>query len=267
MRVQSVDFSPRVTRGPTRLSTLTLEYTWYIRVNVQVINLRHNSRSVTCATAYSAVQLPEADLELKLIRHSHCSTLGQINQAPQPTGYMSQNTIRSQQPQQPQQLQSQPTGYPPMQRPMQTGFQQPSYQQPQPTGFLSAQQTGYPGGGAGGAGINMGMGMGAMPSQFLSTFMPAPNSQPSPYMDPSQMQFARAQNTGSLEQQIQQQNQAQTGQATVPIPWALTPDEKKRYDQIFRAWDQQGTGFIEGRVSKEVFGQAGLDQNDLMAIW
>lgn len=159
-------------------------------------------------------------------------------------------------------LQGQPTGFAPMQRPMATGFpqqqsfqQQPQFQQPQPTGF--GQPTGAFGG----------VGGGAIQSQFLSTFMPAPNTQPSPYMDPSQMQFATANPGHSLEQSFQQQNQAQTGQAAVPIPWALTADEKKRYDQIFRAWDQQGTGFIEGRVSKEVFGQAGLDQNDLMAIW
>lgn len=60
---------------------------------------------------------------------------------------------------------------------------------------------------------------------------------------------------------------SQTGQATVAIPWALTADEKKRYDQIFRAWDQQGAGFIGGAVAQEVFGQAGLERDDLMAIW
>jgi hypothetical protein len=95
----------------------------------------------------------------------------------------------------------------------------------------------------------------------------APTLQPGPYIDPAHIQFANTNSAPPLEHSFQQQNQAHTGQATVPIPWALTPDEKKRYDQIFRAWDQQGTGFIEGRVSKEVFGQAGLDQNDLMAIW
>lgn len=62
-------------------------------------------------------------------------------------------------------------------------------------------------------------------------------------------------------------NDVQTGQTNVAIPWALTADEKKRYDQIFRAWDQQGAGFIGGGVAKEVFGQAGLERDDLMSIW
>ncbi|SCV75025.1 BQ2448_8054 [Microbotryum intermedium] len=190
---------------------------------------------------------------------------------PQPTGFMGQR------PPMPQ-MQSQPTGYaPPMLQPQPTGYPAPMQQRPMATGYASFQQqqppppppqqhqplmsqpTGMPG--------MPGMG-GGMQSQFLSTFMPAASRQPTSFIDPSQMQFAHSgQNGASLAQTFQQRNQAQTGHADVPIPWALTKDEKKRYDQIFRAWDQQGTGFIEGRVSKEVFGQAGLDQNDLMAIW
>ena len=46
-----------------------------------------------------------------------------------------------------------------------------------------------------------------------------------------------------------------------------TPAEKKQYDQIFRAWDTQGTGFISGQTALEVFGQSGLDRNDLAKIW
>ncbi|SCV70541.1 BQ2448_1935 [Microbotryum intermedium] len=192
-------------------------------------------------------------------------------QQPQPTGFMGQR------PPMPQ-MQSQPTGYaPPMLQPQPTGYPAPMQQRPMATGYASFQQqqppppppqqhqplmsqpTGMPG--------MPGMG-GGMQSQFLSTFMPAASRQPTSFIDPSQMQFAHSgQNGASLAQTFQQRNQAQTGHADVPIPWALTKDEKKRYDQIFRAWDQQGTGFIEGRVSKEVFGQAGLDQNDLMAIW
>jgi hypothetical protein len=140
----------------------------------------------------------------------------------------------------------------------------PAPLRPQATGFNSS-----------------GLGAGVQ-SQFLSTFMPAANlQQPSAtgYLPPQQMQFAaqaqlQPQRTGfqpppqqSLQQQFQQSNQQQTGQAQVAIPWALTPEEKKRYDQIFRAWDQSGTGFIPGSMAKEVFGQSGLGEQDLMAIW
>lgn len=106
-------------------------------------------------------------------------------------------------------------------------------------------------------------------SQFISTFMPSTSIQPSPYMDPSQMQFAQQPLSAPPPQQGYQQSPQTTGQQQqqIPIPWALTADEKKRYDQIFRAWDQQGTGFIGGAVAKEVFGQAGIERDDLMAIW
>lgn len=256
------------------------------------------------------------------------------------------------------------TGYA---QPQQQQFQQqPSFAQPQ----LQQQQFPQFGGG--------------LQSQFISTFLPAQNVQPTSYMNPSQMQFAAPTQGPSLQQSFQQQNQAQvrapllvlgdtvsatttggetqsrgggdgkrlskgaggarrnasverrlshhqlahprtcgggmvrrnrdhlslnprvvvqdriwnrrcgrssggsstplglvqaaltlristlshqTGQANVAIPWALTKDEKKRYDQIFRAWDKEGTGYIGGAVAKEVFGQAGLDRDDLMAIW
>lgn len=176
----------------------------------------------------------------------------------------------------PMPMQPQMTGFAPpvpqMQRPMNTGFgggsygmqqqqqqQQPSQQAPAP---LVPQATGFNSGGLG-AGVQ---------GQFMSTFMPAPSIQPSAMMNPQQMQFAAgASNLSgsgpSLQQSFQQSNQQQVGQSSVPIPWALTPEEKKRYDQIFRAWDQQGAGFIPGSMAKEVFGQAGLGTDDLMAIW
>ena len=55
--------------------------------------------------------------------------------------------------------------------------------------------------------------------------------------------------------------------ATPKIPWVLTKDEKKNYDQIFRAWDQSGSGFISGEVAQEVFGQSGLSRDDMAKIW
>jgi hypothetical protein len=112
------------------------------------------------------------------------------------------------------------------------------------------------------------------PSQpFLNTFMPTPDTQQPIGMhnfQPSQMQFAQptSQFSGmSLQQTFQQQNQQQIGQAEVKVPWKLSTEEKKSYDQIFRAWDQTGSGFIEGKMSTEVFAQSGLPREDLMQIW
>ncbi|GJN92753.1 hypothetical protein Rhopal_005791-T1 [Rhodotorula paludigena] len=187
-------------------------------------------------------------------------------QQPQPTGFLPQGGMMP-----PVPMQAQPTGFmgaPPMQRPMQTGYQQGP---PQPPAPLRPQATGFNASGMG-AGVQ---------SQFMSTFMPAQSMPPQGFVQPGQMQFAaqqqqlQPQRTGvappppqpSLQQQFQQANQQQMGQASVPIPWKLTPEEKKRYDQIFRAWDQQGSGFLPGSMAKEVFGQAGLGQDDLMAIW
>lgn len=155
------------------------------------------------------------------------------------------------------------TGYAPQQQ-----QQQPTYQQqqqiPMPSPLIS-NPTGY---GVGGGGLGQNQFGGGVQRQFISTFMPSNNIQPTPYMNPSEIQFAQQPLQGpTLEQSFITQNQQQSGSNSVPIPWALTVDEKKRYDQIFRAWDQQGNGFIPGGMAKEVFGQAGLERDDLMAIW
>lgn len=55
---------------------------------------------------------------------------------------------------------------------------------------------------------------------------------------------------------------------TPKVPWVLSKQEKKDYDQIFRAWTGgSGGGFIEGAMAQEVFGQSGLGRDDLMKIW
>jgi len=56
-----------------------------------------------------------------------------------------------------------------------------------------------------------------------------------------------------------------SGSATVP--WAVTKDEKKIYDQLFKAWDGFNKGFIGGDVAIEVMGQSGLEKSDLEKIW
>ena len=55
------------------------------------------------------------------------------------------------------------------------------------------------------------------------------------------------------------------GNATVP--WAVTKEEKKIYDQLFRAWDGLNKGFIGGETAIELMGQSGLAKPDLERIW
>lgn len=55
---------------------------------------------------------------------------------------------------------------------------------------------------------------------------------------------------------------------TPAVPWTLSRQEKKDYDQIFRAWTGgEGGGFIEGGMAQDVFGQSGLGREDLGKIW
>jgi len=56
-----------------------------------------------------------------------------------------------------------------------------------------------------------------------------------------------------------------SGSATVP--WAVTKDEKKIYDGLFKAWDGFNKGFIGGDVAIELMGQSGLPKPDLERIW
>jgi hypothetical protein len=101
-----------------------------------------------------------------------------------------------------------------------------------------------------------------------STFMPANISAPYGAGGLPQLQPPPQQQGGlSLQQSFQQHNQAQRGNTAPKIPWALSKAEKKNYDQIFRAWDAHATGFISGQTALEVFGQSGLDKNDLAKIW
>jgi hypothetical protein len=77
-------------------------------------------------------------------------------------------------------------------------------------------------------------------------------------------------NPGQQQQPLQQtfQSLLQNPQVKTPkVPWTLSRQEKKDYDQIFRAWDVKGDGFISGETAIEVFGQSGLGQEDLMKIW
>jgi hypothetical protein len=51
------------------------------------------------------------------------------------------------------------------------------------------------------------------------------------------------------------------------VAWAITKEEKKIYDDLFRAWDGFRKGFISGETAIEIMGQSGLNRNDLERIW
>lgn len=195
------------------------------------------------------------------------------------------------QPSDSQLLQSQMTGFPsqqqgfgqqPSMQAQPTGFQnaQPTgYQNAQPTGFQNSQQTGFqnpqPTGYQGPrppmppmpTGYGQGMQGGAMPL----------NSQPTGR--PGQWGLVNAPSTGLpnidiLQARMMPQEGRDAGsfstqglQGNAVIPWAITKEEKTRYDSLFRAWDGFGKGHILGSQAIEIFGQSGLEKPDLERIW
>lgn len=197
---------------------------------------------------------------------------------PQPTGFSG--------------LQPQPTGFQPQQNTFQRRAPPPvppipsqfSQQVPQQTGYLgaglpnrfgnpspgplTAQPTGFPGAGGGLQPLMPQMTGFVDPRlQMMSTtFLPANTS--SPYNSAGAPQLQQQPMGGlSLQQSFQEHNQNQRGTAAPRVPWTLSKAEKKSYDQIFRAWDTRGEGFITGQTALEVFGQSGLDKNDLAKVW
>ena len=80
-------------------------------------------------------------------------------------------------------------------------------------------------------------------------------------------------NIDALQQRMMPQPGREGGYTTAglsgsaQVPWAVTKDEKKIYDQLFKAWDGFNKGFIGGDVAIEVMGQSGLPKSDLEKIW
>lgn len=169
------------------------------------------------------------------------------------------------------------------QQPMQTGFGQQGSMQPQPTGFgnmSNASASGYTGPRPPMPPMPTGFGQnqGLSPAQTGMGGMVAPlNSQPTGR--PGQWGLVNAPASGlpnidllqsrMMPQQGREQGSFTTSglQGNAVIPWAVTKDEKQRYDAIFKAWDGFGKGFIGGDVAIEVFGQSGLEKPDLERIW
>lgn len=171
------------------------------------------------------------------------------------------------------QLTAQPTGY---QIPQATGFhQQQMGLAPQVTGYMPQAQ-GYTG---------PRPPMPPMPSNFHQKLSPQPtgfgmaaplNMQPTGAA--GQWGLVNAPATGlpnlqALQSQMMPQAGRESGfsatglRGNATVPWAVTKDEKKIYDNMFKAWDGFGKGYITGTQAIEIFSQSGLDKPDLERVW
>ena len=184
------------------------------------------------------------------------------------------------------QIMSQPTGFAAQYIPPQpTGFgnQQPGFV-PQPTSFQqqqsglqqNAQATGYQGPRPPMPPMPTGYGSNLSPSQTGNQPSLPLNAQPTGR--PGQWGLVNAPASGlpnidALQQRMMPQAGREGGYTTAGlsgsamVPWAVTKDQKKIYDQLFRAWDGFNKGFIGGDVAIEVMGQSGLPKSDLEKIW
>ncbi|EKD14157.1 uncharacterized protein L3040_007843 [Drepanopeziza brunnea f. sp. 'multigermtubi'] len=194
-------------------------------------------------------------------------------------------------------LTAQMTGFPTQQNNFSGGFGGPQaggFQQPMQTGYgqqaLQAQQTGFQNmsnpSAAGYSGprppmppMPTGYGnQGLSPAQTGLGAMVAPlNAQPTGR--PGQWGLVNAPASGLpnidlLQSRMMPQPGREQGsfttsglQGNAVIPWAVTKDEKTRYDSVFKAWDGFGKGYIGGDVAIEVFGQSGLEKADMERVW
>ena len=187
----------------------------------------------------------------------------------QPTGFVTQPTG----------LQPNPTGFPGQSAglaPQATGFpaQNQQFLQPQPTSLMTnPQPTGYSGSIPPVPPIPTGFASGLSPAQTGGTGLAA-----QPTGLPGQWGFVNAPSTGlpnidALKQQLMPQPGREGGFTTAglsgnaTVPWAITKEEKKIYDDLFRAWDGFRKGFVGGDTAIEIMGQSALERQDLERIW
>ncbi|KAK4169252.1 hypothetical protein QBC43DRAFT_199269 [Cladorrhinum sp. PSN259] len=169
-------------------------------------------------------------------------------------------------------LQAQMTGFPTQQ----TGFLgQPQGLQPQQTGMPQAM--GYTGPRPPMPPMPTGFGSSLAPNAGPGGMVAPLNAQPTGM--PGQWGLVNTPATGlplidalqarmMPQQGREQQNYTTAGlQGNAVIPWAITKDEKTRYDSLFHAWDGLHKGFIAGAQAIEIFGQSGLEKPDLERIW
>lgn len=212
-----------------------------------------NFGALTTQTSTPSIQQPQPQA-------SNSQLLSQI--ASQPTGFAAQYV-----PPQPTGFGNQQTGF----APQPTGFQQ------QQTGLQqNPQAAGYQGTRPPMPTMPTGYGSNLSPSQTgIQPPMPL-NAQPTGR--PGQWGLVNAPASGlpnidALQQRMMPQPGREGGytttglSGTATVPWAVTKDEKKIYDGLFKAWDGFNKGFLGGDVAIEVMGQSGLPQSDLEKIW
>ena len=216
-----------------------------------------NFNSSSPANSVPSIQQPQPQA-------SNSQLLSQITS--QPTGFAAQY------------IPPQPTGFGGGQQ-LQPGFPQQngSIGQPQQQNLQqNPQATGYQGPRPPMPPMPTGYGSNLSPSQTgPQTTMPL-NAQPTGR--PGQWGLVNAPASGlpnieALQQRMMPQPGREGGFTTAglsgsaTVPWAVTKDEKKIYDQLFKAWDGFKKGFIGGDVAIEVMGQSGLPKSDLERIW
>lgn len=169
-------------------------------------------------------------------------------------------------------LQPQATGFPGQNQSLQLPGQNQGLQ-PQQTGFMqNPQATGYNGPRPPMPPMPTGYGQGLSPVQTGAPLQAQPTG------IPGQWGFVNAPATGlpnieALRNQLMPQQGREQGFTTqgltgsAKIPWAITKDEKRIYDDLFKSWDGLHKGFINGDTAIEIMGQSGMPQKDLEAIW
>ena len=217
-----------------------------------------NFNAPSAASSAPSIQQPQPQA-------SNSQLLSQI--ASQQTGFAAQY------------IPPQPTGFGNQQPPPQPGFA------PQPTGFQQQQQTSFQQNPQATGYQGPMPPMPPMPTSYGSNLSPSQtgiqppmplNAQPTGR--PGQWGLVNAPASGlpnidALQQRMMPQPGREGGytttglSGTATVPWAVTKDEKKIYDQLFKAWDGFNKGFIGGDAALEVMGQSGLLKSDLEKIW
>lgn len=212
-----------------------------------------------------------------------------------PTSFMQSQQTGYMQPQQTGYMQPQQTGLTPLAPqqtaglvPFRTGQQQQQPQfgisnglQPQPTGFfnqLLGQPTGAP---------LMAQATGSAPpmtsfaAQPTGGLMPQMTGlQPMPTGRPGQWGFVSAPTGGlpgldmmqshfmpNAQTQVGNLQTSMGGNNAENLTWAISKQEKVIYDDIFKQWDKERNGYVNGDVAIDVFSKSGLAFADLESIW